>query len=236
VCVSLNPHLFFINVSLYPKLRYDPLRDFTPISLTHVTPRVLVVHPSLLARSVAELIVLARSRPGELSFGSAGNGSSSHLSGELFAAMTGIKLLHVPYKGSGPASTDLLGGRLSMSFDSIAVYADHIKAGKVRALAVTSLKRSELLPNVPTIAESGFPQYEVNGWNGLLAPAGVPSPIVNRIQSELAKALKQAEVRERMAQIGIEPSGLAGAELVRLMQADYALWSRAIKFSGIQPQ
>ena len=223
-----------INVSLYPKLRYDPLRDFTPISLTHVTPRVLVVHPSLPARSVAELIVLARSRPGELSFGSAGNGSSSHLSGELFAAMTGIKLLHVPYKGSGPASTDLLGGRLSMSFDSIAVYADHIKAGKVRALGVTSAEPSAALPGVPAIArgDPGLRGYEVANWLGLVAPAATPRSVVNTIHAAVVASAADTAVRTQLLALGIEPLSSTPEAFAALMREEIDKWARIVRASG----
>ena len=160
-----------INPALYAKLRYDPLKDFAPIALTHITPRVLVVGPSVKATTVAELIALAKARPGQLTYGSAGNGSSSHLSGALFESLAGVSLVHVPYKGSAPLLTDLLAGRVDATFDSFTVYEEHIRSGRVRALGVTSRTRMAALPQVPTLAESGLAGYEVSNWLGLPAPA-----------------------------------------------------------------
>jgi tripartite-type tricarboxylate transporter receptor subunit TctC len=167
-----------INPALYARLRYDPVKDFAPIGLTHITPRVLVVGSSLSVKSVGELIALARQKPGALTYGSAGNGSSSHLSGALFESLAGVKLLHVPYKGSAPLLVDVLAGRVDMTFDSYTVYEKHVQAGKVRPLGVTSRQRLGALPQVPTIAESGLTGYDVSNWLGVLAPAGTPKDVI----------------------------------------------------------
>jgi len=223
-----------INPNLYAKLRYDPLKDFAPISPTHATPRVLVVHPSVPAQSVPELIALAKAKPGQLTFGSAGNGSSSHLSGELFKSMAGVDMTHVPYKGSGPAAADLLGGRISMVFDSIAVYSDHIKAGKVRALGVTSLKRSDALPGVPAIAEAGLAGFDVSNWLGVLAPAATPKEIVVRLNGELRVVMADPELRKQLAAVGIEPLYATPEAFAEAIRSELAKWARVIKAAGVR--
>jgi tripartite-type tricarboxylate transporter receptor subunit TctC len=222
---AINPHL-------YAKLRYDPLKDFAPVSLTHSTPRVLVVNPSVPAKSVQELIALAKAQPGILTFGSAGNGSSSHLAGELFKSMAGVDMTHVPYKGSGPAAADLLGGRISMVFDSIAVYSDHIKAGKVRALGVTSLKRTAVLPEVPAIAESGLAGFDVSNWLGVLAPARTPGDIVHRLNGEIRKAMADPEVRKQLAAVGIEALYSTPEAFGETIRTEMVKWGKVVKASG----
>ena len=187
-----------INPAIYPKLRYDPVKDFTPISLTHVTPRVLVVGPSVSAKNIAELIVLAKAKPDALSYGSAGNGSSSHLSGALFESLAGVKMLHVPYKGSAPLLTDVLAGRVDMTFDSYTVYEEHIRSGKVRALGVTSTGRMKALPQVPAIAEAGLAGYDVSNWLGVLAPANTPREVVMTLHTALGKAMANPELRAQL--------------------------------------
>jgi tripartite-type tricarboxylate transporter receptor subunit TctC len=221
-----------INPHLYSKLRYDPIRDFAPVSLTHVTPRVLVVHPSVNANSVMELIALAKRSPGALTFGSAGNGSSSHLSGELFNAMAGTRMTHVPYKGSGPAAADLLAGRISMSFDSIAVYKDYIVLGKLRALGVTTLNRSDALPSVPTIAEAGLPGYDISNWLGVLVPARTPPAIIARLNAEIRHAHNDAETKKQLLALGIEPVHSTPEAFAQLIRADLAKWAKIVKASG----
>ena len=221
-----------INPHLYSKLRYDPIRDFAPVSLTHVTPRVLVVHPSVNANSVMELIALAKRSPGTLTFGSAGNGSSSHLSGELFNAMAGTSMTHVPYKGSGPAATDLLAGRISMSFDSIAVYKDYIVLGKLRALGVTTVNRSDALPSVPTIAEAGLPGYDISNWLGVLVPARTPPAIIARLNAEIRHANNDAETKKQLLALGIEPVHSTPEAFAQLIRADLAKWGKIVKASG----
>jgi tripartite-type tricarboxylate transporter receptor subunit TctC len=221
-----------INVTLYPKLRYDPIKDFAPISLTHVNPRVLVVHPSIAAKSVTELIALARANPGKLSFSSAGSGSSSHLAGELFKHMAGIDMIHIPYKGSAPALNDLLGGRISMTFDSIAVYAEHIKSGKLRPLGVTSLKRIGALPDVPAIAESGLAGYDVSNWLGVMAPAATPKPIVNQLHKAVTQAMADQPMKKQLLTLGIEAATTSPEEFGALIKTEIGKWATIVKASG----
>jgi tripartite-type tricarboxylate transporter receptor subunit TctC len=221
-----------INVSLYAKLRYDPVRDFAPVSLTHLAPRVLVVHPSVPAQTVPELIALARAKPGELTFGSAGSGGTNHLSGELFKSMAGIDLVHVPYKGSAPASVDLLGGRITLVFDSIVAWGDHIKTGKVRALGVTSLRRSAALPDVPTIAESGLAGFDVANWLGVLAPAGTPKDAIARLNAEIRIAMADAEMQRQLVAVGIDPTYSTPEAFAELIRAYIPKWAKVVRASG----
>jgi tripartite-type tricarboxylate transporter receptor subunit TctC len=221
-----------INVSLYAKLRYDPVKDFAPVSLTHLAPRVLVVHPSVPAKTVPELIALARAKPGELTFGSAGSGGTNHLSGELFKSMAGIDLVHVPYKGSAPASVDLLGGRITLVFDSIVAWGDHIKTGKVRALGVTSLRRSAALPDVPTIAESGLAGFDVANWLGVLAPAGTPKDAIARLNAEIRIAMADAEMQRQLVAVGIDPTYSTPEAFAELIRADIPKWAKVVRASG----
>jgi len=221
-----------INPSLYPKLRYDPLKDFEYVSLTHTTPRVLVVHPSVPAKTVEELIALAKAQPGALTYGSAGNGSSSHLSGALFSSMADVRLLHVPYKGSAPLLNDVLAGRVSMTFDSYAVYAEHIRSGKVRALGVTSLKRMSALPDVPAIAEAGLPGYDVSNWLGLLAPRGTPAAVVDRLHGAVVRGMADESARRRLAGMGIEATSSTPAEFADLVRTEIPKWEAVVKKSG----
>ena len=221
-----------INPALYSKLRYDPVRDFAPISLTHVTPRVLVVHASVAAKSVAELIALAKAQPGKLTYGSAGSGSSSHLSGALFSTMAGVDMLHVPYKGSAPLATDLLAGRLDMTFDSFTVYEEHIKSGRVRALGVTSKDRLSVLPNVPSIAEAGLNGYDVSNWLGLLAPAGTPKDVIATLHAALGRAMATPALRRQLAALGIEPVVGTPEEFAALLRAELPKWAEIVKRSG----
>ena len=221
-----------INPALYGKLRYDPVKDFAPISLTHITPRVLVVGPSVPARSLAELMALARSKPGTLTYGSAGNGSSSHLSGALFEAMAGVDLLHVPYKGSSPLLVDVLAGRVDMTFDSYTVYEEHIKAGKVHALGVTSKTRMAALPQVPTIAESGLAGYDVSNWLGVFAPASTPKDVLDTLHAALGRAMAKPELRAQLLALGIEPTFGPSSDLAALIRAELPKWAAIVKRSG----
>jgi tripartite-type tricarboxylate transporter receptor subunit TctC len=221
-----------INPALYAKLRYDPLKDFAPISLTHITPRVLVVGPSVPAKNIAELVALAKAKPGALSYGSAGNGSSSHLSGALFESMAGVDMLHVPYKGSSPLLVDVLGGRVDMTFDSYTVYEEHIKSGKVRALAVTSKARMGALPKVPTIAESGLAGYDVSNWLGVLAPAGTPKDVLATLHAALGRAMATPELRAQLIALGIEPTFGTPEEFTALIRAELPKWAAIVKKSG----
>lgn len=223
-----------VNPSLYPKMAFDPVRDFEPVTQVAVVPNVLVVHPSVKAGSLAELVALAKAQPGKLTYASAGNGTSVHLAGELFAAMAGVEILHIPYKGSSPAVTDLLGGQVSMMFDSITSAKPHIVSGKLRALGVTSAHRSTALPNVPTVAEAGIKGYEVSPWFAVFVPAKTPKAVVDRLHAEITKALKLPDVRERLAGIGAEPVGSSPAELAAHLQRETARWSAIIRERSIR--
>lgn len=196
-----------INVSLYSKLPYDAVKDFAPVTLVASVPNVLEVNPSLPVKTVKELIAYAKANPGKLNFASSGSGTSIHLSGELFKSITGVDMLHIPYKGSAPAITDLIGGQANLMFDNLPSSIGHIKAGQLRAIAVTTLTRSPALPDVPTIAESGVPGYEASSWFGVLAPAGTPKEIVARLHDEIVKALKTPVLRKYLQGQGAEPVG-----------------------------
>lgn len=222
-----------INPALYPKLRYDPLKDFEAISLTHVTPRVLVVGPSVKARSIAELVALAKAKPGTLSYGSAGNGSSSHLSGALFESLAGVDMLHVPYKGSAPLLVDVLAGRIDMTFDSYTVYEDHIRSGKVHALGVTSRTRLKALPNVPTIDEAALKGYDVSNWLGLFAPAGTPVPVLNSIHAALGRAMATPALRQQLSALGIEPAFGSREEFTSLIRSELPKWAAIVKSADV---
>ncbi len=221
-----------INAALYPKLRYDAQKDFAPISLTHITPRVLVVGPSVAARNIAELVVLAKRNAGGFTYGSAGNGSSSHLSGALFESMAGVDFVHVPYKGSAPLLVDVLAGRIDMTFDSLTVYEEHIKSGRVRALGVTSKARMEALPQVPTIAESGLAGYDVSNWLGVFAPAGTPKEVIAILHTALGKTMATPELRSQLTALGIEPTFGSPEDLAALIRSELPKWAAIVKKSG----
>lgn len=221
-----------INPSLYARLRYDPAKDFAPVSLMATTMNVLVTSPDIPARNLADLIALAKARPGELTYGSAGNGSSNHLSGELFRSTAGIQITHVPYKGSAPAMVDLLGGRLSMMFDTIAQQTQNIAAGKVRALAVTGPKRSPLLPTVPTAQEAGLKAFDVTIWYGVLAPKATPAPVVERLNREMVAVMASDDMKKRMEADGAEARTTTPAEFAALIKSDTAKWAPVVKASG----
>lgn len=221
-----------INPSLYHSLKVDPLKAFDAVGSVASTINVLVVPNSLPAGNVKELVGLAKQRPGALTFGSAGNGSSNHLSGELFKSMAGIDIVHVPYKGSAAAFTDLLGGRISMMFDTVSSQVQYIGSGKVKALGVTGSARSDALPKVPTIAESGLPGFDVTIWFGLSAPKGTPPDAVHRLNGELQKVLAQADVKKQLAALGASPLPGTPADFDKLIQRDAAKWAPVVKSSG----
>jgi tripartite-type tricarboxylate transporter receptor subunit TctC len=226
-----------INVSLYSKMPYDPVKDFAPVTLVAGVPNVLVMNPAKAAEyrieTVPDLIRFAKANPGKLNMASSGNGTSIHLSGELFKTLTGTYMVHFPYRGSGPAVTDLLGGQMDLMFDNLPSSMPHIKAGKLKALAVTSAARSEALPEVPTIAEAGpVKGYEASSWFGLLAPAGTPADIVSRVQQETAKALANPAIKERLQAQGAIPSGNTPAEFARLIDSEIRKWAAVVKASG----
>jgi tripartite-type tricarboxylate transporter receptor subunit TctC len=219
-----------INSSLYQKLTYDHLKDFAPISFIAQVPNVLVVHPSVPANNVKELIAHAKANPGKLNFGSSGAGGTIHLSGELFKSMAGVQMTHVAYKGSAPAVNDLLGGQTQVMFDSSVV--PHVKAGKLRALGVTSAKRSSALPDVPTIAEAGLPGYEATAWFGILAPAGTPEPVITRLNTELSAVLRDPAVTKWMEGQGFDVAGGSPADFAAHIRKETAKWARVVKESG----
>ncbi len=221
-----------INASLYSKMPYDHVRDFAPIILVAGVPNVLVVYPSVPVGSVKELIAYAKANPGKLNFASSGSGTSIHLAGELFKTMAGVQMAHVPYKGSAPAVTDLLGGQVQLMFDNLPSALPHIKAGKLKALAVTSATRAAALPDVPTIAESGLAGFDATSWFGLLAPAGTPQPIIARLNNEVAKWLASAEAKEKMAGLGANTAGHSADEFVRHIAAETSKWAKVVKESG----
>jgi tripartite-type tricarboxylate transporter receptor subunit TctC len=226
-----------INPALYPKMPYDATKDFAPITLVAGVPNVLVMNPARAASAritdVRSLIAYARANPGKLNMASSGNGTSIHLSGELFKTMTGTYMVHLPYRGSGPALLDLIGGTMDLMFDNLPSALPHIKAGKLVALAVTSSERSAALPDVPTVAEAGpVKGFEASSWFGLLAPAGTPAEIVNRLQQESAKALASPALKERLLAQGAIPGGMAPADFGRFIAAEAKKWSSVVKASG----
>jgi tripartite-type tricarboxylate transporter receptor subunit TctC len=224
-----------INPSLYKTLRYDPVKSFEPISLTHNTSNLLVVNSTVPARSVAELIELARRKPGELSFASAGNGTTSHLSGELFKSLAKVHLTHVPYKGSAPAMVDFLGGRTSMMFDTASNFVDHVKSGRLRALGLTGRKRSPAMPNVPTISETaGMEAYEMSLWLGVLAPAGTPTEVTARLHREIAAAMGAPDLVRQMTDAGIEVRLSSPQEFAALIRSDLAKWGAVVKSADVK--
>jgi tripartite-type tricarboxylate transporter receptor subunit TctC len=224
-----------VNPSLYPKLSYDATKDFEPVSLVGIVPNILVAHPSLKANNVKELIAQAKAAPGKLTYASAGNGTTVHLAAELFNSMAGVDVLHVPYKGSAPAVTDLMGGQVNIMFDSVSSAKPYIQSGKLKALAVTTTKRSSIFPNVPTMAEAGIPGYELSGWYAVFVPAKTPKPIVDRLNAELVKALKQTDVRARFTQIGAEPVGSSPQQLANTLKTETARWSKIVRERNIKP-
>jgi len=221
-----------INPSLYAKMPYDHVKDFTPVILVAGVPNVLVVNPSLPVNSVSELIAYGKANPNKLNFASSGNGTSIHLSGELFRAMTGVQMTHVPYKGSSPALTDLIAGQVQLMFDNLPSSLQFIKAGKLRALAVTSLERSSALPDVPTLAESGLPGFEASSWFGVLAPAGTPNDIIVKLNTAIAGWLATADAKEKLAAQGAIAAGGAPDAFVRHIAAETSKWAKVVKASG----
>ncbi|MCD9120784.1 tripartite tricarboxylate transporter substrate binding protein [Cupriavidus sp. UGS-1] len=224
-----------VNPALYRKLSYDPIKDFAPVSLLAVVPNVLVANKAKTsAKTVPEVIASAKSQPGKYTYASAGNGTSIHLAGELFTSMAGVELLHVPYKGSGPAVTDLLGGQVDYMFDSITSAKPHIDAGKLTAIAVTTSKRSATLPNVPTVAEAGLPGYELSPWFAAFVPAGTPPAVVESLNRAMVEALRKPAVQKRLAAIGAEPIGSTPAELKQHLAKETDKWGKLIRTRGIR--
>ncbi|MCZ8146848.1 MAG: tripartite tricarboxylate transporter substrate binding protein [Roseomonas sp.] len=221
-----------INPSLFANMPYDPARDLAPVSLIAEVTNILVVHPSVNARSVQELIALGRTTPGGLVYASSGNGSTIHLSAELFASMTRLPMTHVPYRGSGPAMADLLAGRVALMFDNLPSALPHVREGRLRALAVTAARRSPMLPDVPTIAEAGVPGYEATSWFGLFVPTGTPRDIIERMAREMAAFARRPEVAERIRALGAEPITNTPDEFAAMVRAEIDKWGAVVRASG----
>jgi tripartite-type tricarboxylate transporter receptor subunit TctC len=222
-----------INAALYKDLPYDIERDFVAVTQVMRAPNVLVINPSLPAKSVAEFIALLKANPGKYSYGSGGNGSSAHFTAELFKSMAGVDIAHIPYKGATPALTDVIGGQVVMFMGNLPPAMGHIKAGRVRALAVTTAQRSSLVPDLPTVAEGGLPGFETVAWFGLFAPAGTPPGVVARIRDEVAKIVQQPDIRERIVTLGGEPVGNTPAEFAAIVRSDIAKWKGVAKAANI---
>jgi tripartite-type tricarboxylate transporter receptor subunit TctC len=224
---------YAVNASLY-KLGFDPLKDLAPVTLVASVPLLLVAHPSLAANNVEELISLARSKPGQLNYASSGTGSSLHLAGELFTMMTNTRMVHVPYKGGGPAITDVLAAQVHLMFGTVILTMPHVKAGKLKAIAVGSLKRSSSLPEVPTIDESGVPGYDVTNWFSVLAPSRTPAAVIARLNKEIVQHLRTAELKARLATEGADPVGSSPAECGRVVRGDIEKYARIVAAAGIR--
>jgi tripartite-type tricarboxylate transporter receptor subunit TctC len=225
-----------INPSLYRRLNYDIIRDFAPISQVSSGQYVVVVHPALPVKTLPQLIALAKARPGQLNYGSAGAGNATHLAAELFRAMANVNIVHVPYKGSGPALIDLVGGQVQLMFSNLTAALPHMKSTKLRALAVTGEKRTPIVPELPTVAEAALPGYAVTSWYGLLAPAGTPQDIVTRLNAETGTAMRAPDMKERLAAEGADPMAGSAAEFAALLKTEIAKWARVVKQAGITPE
>jgi tripartite-type tricarboxylate transporter receptor subunit TctC len=221
------------NVAAYRKLPYDPLRDFDPVTVTAITPMFIVVHPSVPAASLAELIALAKSRPGKINYGSSGVGGGAHLMVEYFKMYAGVDLFHVPYKGAGQITTDLIAGQIQLAFSQPPSAVPHVRAGKLRALATTASKRVSALPEVPVMAEAGLSGFEATSWQGLVLPKGTPSVLTEKILAEIRRILSTPEMRERLVAEGSEPGGMAPAEFRRHIEREIAKWTKVVQATGL---
>ena len=220
-----------INTSIYSKMAYHPLKDFAPITRIATVPNVLVVHPSLPVKTVKEFVALAKTRPGQLRFASAGSGTSQHLSGELFNMLTGAKMIHVPYKGGNFAMTDLIGGQIELAFENAPNCVPHVKTGRLKAIGVTTLTRAQALPDTPPINDS-VPGFEVGSWQGLFAPAGVPPAIINKLNTEVRRILALEDVRSRVSGLGAEVATTTPEQFVEFIRAEIAKWEKVVKVAG----
>lgn len=223
-----------INVSLYPKLGYDPIKSFSPVVLIGSNPVVLVVGANSPYKTLQDVLAAAKAKPKTISSASAGSGTSQHLSLELLGFKSGTQFIHVPYKGSGPAIQDVIGGQVDMMFDTTVVAGPHIQSGKVRALAVTSAKRLESMPNVPTVAESGVPGFEVTSWQAIFVPAGTPKPIIDRLHDEILKIIAQPEIQERLKNLGMQPSTMTTEQVAAFQKAEVEKWAQVIKAANVK--
>ena len=227
---------FSVVPSLFKAMPYDTVRDFAPVILAATSPNLLVVHPSLPVNTVGELIAAAKAKPGSLSYASTGNGSSNHISMELFKSLAGVNIVHIPYKGSGPAVSDLLGGQVHLMFDNTPNVLPHVKAGKLRALGSSGTKRSALTPDVPTVAEAGVAGYEVTVWFGLVAPAGTPREVIQKLNAEVTRILAMPDVRERFLAQGVEPQGSTPEQFGEHIRAQMAKWKKVVEDAGVKAE
>lgn len=225
-----------LNPSLQDKPSFDPVRDLTPVTLICTIPNLLVIHPSLPAKSVEEFVALAKSRPGQFTFASSGSGTATHLGGELFKARAGVDLRHIPYKGTGLMIPDLVAGRVTMTVAAVATFLPLVRDGRLRAIAIASDKRSPALPDLPTVAESGYPGFDTSSWQGVWAPAKTPAAQVRRLNQDLVKVIALPDVRARFAELGMEPTGTSESELARVIQTDLVKWAKVIKTAGAKAE
>jgi tripartite-type tricarboxylate transporter receptor subunit TctC len=223
-----------INAVTFAKLPYDPVASFEPIGMVAIQPLLVAVHPSVPARTLAEFVQLARSQPGQLSYGTAG--SSIHLAVEQFSSAAGLKMNHVPYKGSAPAITDLVGGQIQLLFDPFSSLYPQVSGGKVRALAITTDKRSAVAPSIPTVAEQGYPGFDVSSWQGIVVPAATPRPIVQRLHRSLAKVLESAEIREKFAQYSAVPGSGTPEQFGQFIRQEITRWQAVARAAGVKPE
>jgi tripartite-type tricarboxylate transporter receptor subunit TctC len=221
------------NTALYKNLKFDPSRAFAPVSLVASVPIVLVVHPSVAARTVKELVALAKAKPGTLDFGSSGNGSTNHLAGELLKSMTGIDIVHVPYKGAAPAMNDLIGGHIPMMFDNMPAVLPQVQSHVINAIAVAGANRASAMPDVPTVAESGVSGFEASSWFGLVAPAKTPAPVLAKLEGEVEAVLKMPEVQKRLTELGAEPGTISGDAFGKYLADETVKWAKIIRASGV---
>ncbi|MBI4190600.1 MAG: tripartite tricarboxylate transporter substrate binding protein [Betaproteobacteria bacterium] len=232
--VQMMSLTFTVNPSLFSKLPYDTVKDLIPVTMVASAPLMLVVHPSLPAKSVSEFIAYAKTNPGKLNFGSGGPGTTPHLAGEMLKTMAGIQVTHIPYKGGAPALADLIGGQIQFMCENIPGTLPFAKTGKLRALAVTDLKRSPPLPELPTLDEAGLKGYQIVGWNGLFVPAGTPPAVVNRLHAEVARALAQPDVKQRLATMGADGVGNTPRQFAEFIKAEIPKWAKVVKNAGLK--
>ena len=230
--IMSNAGAHTVNPGLYSKLPYDPLKDFAPVTLVALAPNILIVHPTLPVRNVKELIALAKAKPGELTFGSGGNGSTAHLSGEMFKTMAGINIVHIPFKGSPAAVIGVIAGQIALAIPNIPPALPHVRSGKLKALAVTTAKRAAGVPDLPTVAESGLPGYEATAWFGVLAPAATPPQIIARLNAVIVKIAHAREMQERLTAEGADAVGNTPEQFAQIIRNDIAKWAKIVKASG----
>jgi tripartite-type tricarboxylate transporter receptor subunit TctC len=231
-----NNSILATNQSLYRKLAYDPVKDFAPVALVAIQPNILVVNPGVPAGSVKELIALAKAKPGELNYASSGSGAAAHLAGELFKAMTGVEMVHVPYKGAQPALTDVIAGQVQLMFATSASAIPYIKAGRLRALAVTTAKRSATVPELPTVSEAGVPGFEAITWHGVVVPAATPAPLVERLNADIVRVLRMRDLRERLESLGAELAPGTPQDFAEYIAREIPKWAKVVKDSGARAE